>query len=181
MIPGGSLSDTDRRALIRVPRDGLEEHRVARRPNSIVLLDQDWSCERVGEALLLGDDTVRSWHRAFEQGGIEALKTSTTRAAAAGSPASRQSRWAIVSTPTALLAAYRKIGAWLKPFGLSYSRSGLIVGKAPLPQPSSRATSRLLILRVFNKRAASKRSRRAMRTNVPAWSGAGPRPLRRNA
>ena len=48
---------------------------MARRANAIVLLDQDWSCERVAEALLLDDDTVRNWHRAFERGGIEALKT----------------------------------------------------------------------------------------------------------
>ena len=41
----------------------------------IVLLDQGWSCERVAEALLLDDDTVRNWHRAYERGGVEGLKS----------------------------------------------------------------------------------------------------------
>jgi hypothetical protein len=43
--------------VIRLARDGLAEHRVARRANAIILLDQGWSCERVAEALLLDDDT----------------------------------------------------------------------------------------------------------------------------
>ena len=51
--------------------------RASRRPraNAIVLLDQGWSCERVAKALLLDDDTVRDWHRAYEQGGVEGLKS----------------------------------------------------------------------------------------------------------
>ena len=65
IIRGGFLSVTDRRALIRLARDGLAEHRIARRANAIILLDQGWSCERVAEALLLDDDTVRDWRRAF--------------------------------------------------------------------------------------------------------------------
>ena len=75
MIRGGFLSAEDRRALTGLARDGLAEHRVARRANAIVLLDQGWSCERVAAALLLDDDTVRNWHRAYEQGGVEGLKT----------------------------------------------------------------------------------------------------------
>ena len=126
MIRGGFLSVTDRRALIRLARDGLAEHRVARRANAIVLLDQGWSCERVAEAFLLDDDTVRNWHRAFERGGVEALKTfdheggssrlSDEQAIALGD-------WIDAHRPRSI----RKIGAWLKrTFGLSYSRSGLI-------------------------------------------------------
>jgi hypothetical protein len=45
-------------------RDGLAEHRIARRANAIVLLDKGWSCARVAEALLLDDDTVREWFQA---------------------------------------------------------------------------------------------------------------------
>lgn len=45
-----------------IARDGLAEHRIARRANAMVLLDQGWSCERVAAALLLDDDTVRNWH-----------------------------------------------------------------------------------------------------------------------
>ena len=48
---------------------------MARRANAIILLDRGWSCERVAAALLLDDDTVRDWHRAYEQGGVEGLKS----------------------------------------------------------------------------------------------------------
>ena len=48
---------------------------MARRANAIVLLDRGWSCERVAAALLLDDDTVRSWHCACQRGGVEELKT----------------------------------------------------------------------------------------------------------
>ena len=82
MIRGGFLSANDRRALIGIARDGLEEHRVARRANAIILLDRGWSCERVAAALLLDDDTVRDWHRAYEQGGVEGLKSFGKAAAA---------------------------------------------------------------------------------------------------
>src|SRR5271166_432081 len=75
MIRGGFLSAEDRRALTGLARDGLAEHRVARRANAIVLLDQGWTCERVAAALLLDDDTIRNWHRAFERGGVAELKS----------------------------------------------------------------------------------------------------------
>ena len=128
MIRGGFLSADDRRALTGLARDGLAEHRVGRRANAIVLLDRGWSCERVAAALLLDDDTVRDWCRAYERGGVTGLRASATRAAAVASPTSRQSLWAIGSMPIAP-ASTRKIGAWLKrSFGLSYSRSGLIGG-----------------------------------------------------
>ena len=126
MIRGGFLSATDRRALVGLARDGLEEHRVARRANAIVLLDQGWSCERVAEALLLDDDTVRNWHRAFEQGGVEELKSfghegSSSRLT--DEQAIALADWVDAHCPKSI----RKTGAWLKQtFELSYSRSGLI-------------------------------------------------------
>jgi putative heme iron utilization protein len=40
MIRGGFLSADERQALVELARDGLAEHRVARRANAIVLLDQ---------------------------------------------------------------------------------------------------------------------------------------------
>src|SRR6516165_5935548 len=61
MIRPGFLSAAERGALIVVARDGLVEHRVARRANAIVLLNDGWNCEEVGSALLLDDDTVREW------------------------------------------------------------------------------------------------------------------------
>ena len=73
MIRGGFLSEAERRALIELARDGLAEHRVARRANALVLLNKGWSCAKVAGALLLDDDTVRSWFRAYEKDGLEGL------------------------------------------------------------------------------------------------------------
>jgi hypothetical protein len=73
MIRGGFLSDAERQALTAMARDGLAEHRMARRANAIVLLDKGWSCARVAGALLLDDDTVRGWFQAYETGGLDAL------------------------------------------------------------------------------------------------------------
>ena len=69
-----SLSNR-RQTLIGIARDGLAERRVARRANAIVLLDRGWSCERIAAAFLLDDDTVRDWHRAYERGGVEGLRS----------------------------------------------------------------------------------------------------------
>src|SRR3981081_3494422 len=73
MIRGGFLSDAERQALAAMARDGLAEHRIARRANAIVLLDKGWSCAHVAGALLLDDDTVREWFQAYETGGLDAL------------------------------------------------------------------------------------------------------------
>lgn len=75
MIRAGFLSDAERKALTRIARDGLEEHRVARRANSLILLDRGWSCEEVAEALMLDDDTVRTWHGSFKTGGVDSVQS----------------------------------------------------------------------------------------------------------
>ena len=41
-------------------RDGSAAHRLARRANALVLLDDGMSCEAVAKVLLLDDDTVRA-------------------------------------------------------------------------------------------------------------------------
>src|SRR3984893_1328092 len=70
MIRPGFLSTAERGALTAVARDGLAEHRVARRANAIVLLDDGWNCDEVASALLLDDDTVRAWFRVYEGQGL---------------------------------------------------------------------------------------------------------------
>src|SRR5450756_2967256 len=62
MICSGFLTAAERMELRALARDGLSEARVARRANAIVLLNDGWSCEEVATALLIDDDTVRSWH-----------------------------------------------------------------------------------------------------------------------
>ena len=70
MIRGGFLDAEAKRGLIELARDGTAEHRLARRANALVLLDEGWSCQRVATALLLDDDTIRTWHRLYLQDGI---------------------------------------------------------------------------------------------------------------
>src|SRR3954449_2129572 len=59
--------------LTELARDGLAEHRLARRANALVLLDRGMSCEDVGRVLLIDDDTIRTWHRLFEADGVDGL------------------------------------------------------------------------------------------------------------
>ena len=61
MIRAGYLSPEDRADLIALARDGSAAHRLARRANALVLLDDGWSCDRVA-ALFLDDDTIRRSH-----------------------------------------------------------------------------------------------------------------------
>ena len=126
MIRGGFLSGNDRRALIGIARDGLAEHRIARRANAMILLDQGWSCEGVAAALLLDDDTVRNWHRAYEQGGVEGLRTFGHEGSSSRLTSEQEtalSDWVRAHLPHST----RLVGAWLKrTYGLSYSRPGLI-------------------------------------------------------
>ena len=38
-----------------------------------VLLDDGMSCAAIAKVLLLDDDTIRTWHRLYEEDGIEGL------------------------------------------------------------------------------------------------------------
>jgi transposase len=73
MIGGGFLTAEERQDLTELARDGLAEHRLARRANALVLLDRGMSCEDVGRVLLIDDDTIRTWHRLFEEDGVDGL------------------------------------------------------------------------------------------------------------
>src|SRR4051812_35303496 len=58
MIGDGFLTAEERQDLTELARDGLAEHRLARRANALVLLDRGMSCEDVGRVLLI--ETIRS-------------------------------------------------------------------------------------------------------------------------
>ena len=74
MIRCGFLSAAERKELVSLVRDGLAEHRLARRANAILLLDDGLSCERVATVLYLDDDTVRSWRKLYDERGIAGLE-----------------------------------------------------------------------------------------------------------
>lgn len=69
----GFLSADDRQTLVELSRDGLAQHRLARRANALVLLDRGMSYREVASVLLIDDDTVRQWRAIFETEGVEGL------------------------------------------------------------------------------------------------------------
>jgi hypothetical protein len=73
MIRGGFLDPESRRDLIELARDAFVVHRLARRANALVLLNVGMSCGKVAKILLVDDDTVRTWHRLYQDEGIEGL------------------------------------------------------------------------------------------------------------
>jgi transposase len=70
---GSFLTVEERQVLIELARDGLAEHRLARRANALILVDQGMSYRQVAKVLLLDDDTIREWRLAFERDGIDGL------------------------------------------------------------------------------------------------------------
>lgn len=127
MIRGGFLSAEDRNQLIALARDGSAASRLTRRANALVLLDDGWSCQEVADALLLNDDTIRGWHKLFEQRGIEGLTSFEVGGSASFlSAAQEEALKAFVGTT--LPRSTRQVGAFIEQeFGLVYeSRSGLI-------------------------------------------------------
>jgi transposase len=127
MIRAGFLSTEDRADLIALARDGSAAHRLARRANALVLLDAGWNCQKVAGALLLDDDTIRTWHNLFVADGIEGL-TSFDMGGSASFLSAAQEDALKVFVSTTLPRSTRQVGGFIeKEFGLVYqSRSGLI-------------------------------------------------------
>src|SRR5215469_16839188 len=127
MIRGGFLSAEDRRTLIALARDGAAPSRLTRRANALVLLDDGWSCQEVADALLLNDDTIRNWHKLFEQRGIEGLSSFDMGGSASFLTAAQEDALKAFVGAT-LPRSTRQVGAFIaREFGLVYeSRSGLI-------------------------------------------------------
>ena len=109
-----------------VARDGLVEHRVARRANAIVLLNDGWNCEEVGSALLLDDDTVREWFGVYQRQGMAGLRNFGHEGSSCQLTDEQQTALKAFVTMR-LPRSTNAIGAWLrKHYELSYSHSGLI-------------------------------------------------------
>jgi transposase len=126
MIRAGFLSDAERKALTRIARDGLEEHRVARRANSLILLDRGWSCEEVAEALMLDDDTVRTWYGSFKTGGADSIHSFEFKGGSSNLTAEQIEQLRAWATKT-LPGTTREIGHFIRSnFGHDYTRSAII-------------------------------------------------------
>ena len=123
---GNFLSETELADLEKIARDGLEEHRIARRANAIILLNRGMKFEDVAQNLLIDDSTVRAWRGAFEDGGVEAIVMFDLKGGF--SPLSSLQydelcAWATEILPTSTT----EVGKFVKErFGVDYTRSGLI-------------------------------------------------------
>ena len=127
MIRPGFLDRESRQDLIELARNGSAAHRLTRRVNALVLLDDGMSCEAIAKVLLLDDDTVRTWHRLYEEDGIEGLTNfgyEGSTCQLSGEQQDKLKAWVAAALPRTT----RQVGAWIeKEFGLVYeSRSGLI-------------------------------------------------------
>jgi transposase len=127
MIRPGFLDPESRRDLIDLARDGSAAHRLARRANALVLLDDGMSCAEVAKVLLLDDDTVRTWYRLYQEEGIEGLAGFGYEGGACRLSEDQQAKlkaWVGETLPRST----REIGAWIEQeFGIAYEgRSGLI-------------------------------------------------------
>jgi transposase len=127
MIRRGFLDKASRQDLIELARDGSAAHRLARRANALVLLDDGMSCAAIGKVLFLDDDTIRTWHRLYEEDGIEGLASFGYEGSACRLSEAQQDRlkaWIAEALPRTT----REIGAWIEhECGIDYQgRSGLI-------------------------------------------------------
>jgi transposase len=120
------LSPTDRAILAEIAKDGLEEHRISRRANAILLLDKGWSFASVAEALFIDDSTIRLWLNEFKESGVEGLVLFDLKGGCSAlSPlqVDELRAWATEALPTSTT----EIGQFvLERFGVDYGRSGLI-------------------------------------------------------
>ena len=126
MIRGGFLDSESRKDLTELARDG-SAHRLARRANALVLLDDGMSCEAIAKVLLLDDDTIRTWYRLYEQDGIEGLASFDYEGGACRLSEGQRGELKAWITET-LPRTTREVGAWIeKECGIAYQgRSGLI-------------------------------------------------------
>ncbi len=88
--------------------------------NALVLLDEGWSCQRVATALLLDDDTIRTWHRLYEEDGIEGLAGFGYEGSACRLSIEQQDKLKAWTAET-LPRSTREIGAYIeKEFEVTY-------------------------------------------------------------
>ena len=128
MIRPGFLDIKSRQNLIELARDGSAAHRLARRANALVLLDDGMSCEAIAKVLLLDDDTIRTWYRLYEEDGVEKGVDDFSYEGSACQLSGEQQEKLKAWVATSLPRTTRQVGAWIEnEFGVVYEgRSGLI-------------------------------------------------------
>ena len=112
MIRPGFLDPESRRDLIELTRDGPAAHRLARRANALVLLDDGMSCQQAARVLLFDDDSIRGWCELFEQGGLEGLSRFDT-GGRSGKTSVEQTEALKARAGAAWPRSTRQFGAWM--------------------------------------------------------------------
>ena len=120
------LSPADRAILVEIARDGLEEHRIARWANALILLDRGMKFEEVAQVLLIDNSTIRVWLKAYDEGGVEELVLFDLKGGTGAlSPLQIDElrAWAMKVLPASTV----EVGQFIRSrFGVEYGKSGLI-------------------------------------------------------
>jgi transposase len=127
MIGPGFLDSESRRDLIELARDGSVAHRLARRSNALVLLDDGMSCPAVAWVLFLDNDTIRTWNQLYLEDGIDGLADFGHEGGICRLTVEQRGKlkaWIAETRPRTT----RQVGAWIeRECDIDYqSRSGLI-------------------------------------------------------
>jgi transposase len=127
MIRPGFLDSESRSDLIELARHGSAEHRLARRANALVLLDNGRSSQAIAEVLLLDNDTIRLWYQLYQDDGIEGLTSFGHEGGTCRLTVTQQDKlkaWIAETLPRTT----RAVGAWIAAeCRIEYqTRSGLI-------------------------------------------------------
>jgi transposase len=112
VIRPGFLDAESRRDLTELARDGSAAHRLARRANALVLLDDGMDYAAIAKVLLIDDDTIRTWYALYHEEGIEGLASFGTEGSACRLTGEQQDKltcWIIETLPRTT----RAIGAWI--------------------------------------------------------------------
>ena len=112
MIHAGFLDAASRRDLIELTRDGSAAHRLARRANALVLLDDGMSCEAISRVLFLDNDTIRRWYQLYQEDGVEGLASFNHEGGSCRLTVEQQDKlkaWVAETLPRST----RLVGAWI--------------------------------------------------------------------
>jgi transposase len=112
MIHAGFLDAASRRDLIELTRDGSAAHRLARRANALVLLDDGMSCEAISRVLFLDNDTIRRWYQLYQEDGVEGLASFNHEGGSCRLAVEQQDKlkaWVAETLPRST----RQVGAWI--------------------------------------------------------------------
>src|SRR5271154_6630885 len=124
MIRPGFLDKESRHDLLDLMRDGSAAHRLTRRANALLLLDDGMSCEAIAKVLFLDDDTIRTWHRLYREEGIEGLAGFGHDGSACRLSDAQQDKLTAWITET-LPRTTREVGGWSRPNAASPMRAVL--------------------------------------------------------